>query len=378
MKFLAHNFRDKTFGLKDAKYEEGAADTVKNYCTLLRYNGLIKFCRYKQNPLDMAGCGLTNGKDKDYDTTKSKEVSNTINALHALGFVERNNRDVSITDFGYEFADAEYGQDLMQKIIFKAVLSYGPEIGILSELESYRKGQEFSINSLKIGYPNSEEQVHYNNVLVSLSSGSEKDSMTRTKSCLLAWLTAAGVIEPVGAASVSSSGPSHLRYRDFLNGPLRNKGSYRLSMDIGGIFKKLGEVTRPLDYDNLTKLTKALRENNQELIRKATLKYETVIKNRRFAILFLLNDSFKKGREISYTAVKNVMLSRSDLFVVNKDSFDSTLKKEMSIANIAGIPYSKSVRDGELYFHAKNSVNFHELSKNAPADVIGVLKSFIY
>ena len=80
----------RPFSLKDVKFDRNAIN-IHQYCTLLKEDELVgKYCRFKENPLDDAGCSITNGVLSD--TTKSKEVSNTINAMHALGFVERVGR----------------------------------------------------------------------------------------------------------------------------------------------------------------------------------------------------------------------------------------------------------------------------------------------
>lgn len=190
-------FGDRNFTLNDIKFVR-EEENIHKYCPLLRAASLIgsPSCRFKSNPLDEAGCALTNGLNVDF--TKSKEVSNTINALHALGFVERDNKTSHLTDKGIIFADTEYNSAEMSRIIHDAVIKYGPVVGLLSQIPSrHEKGCRFNTNDLTIGYPDTNEVAYIDGNLVKISSGSKSDSNIRTKSCLLAWLTTAGYIRPV-------------------------------------------------------------------------------------------------------------------------------------------------------------------------------------
>ena len=117
VKYINAAFRTQVFSLSDVKYNKNN-DNVHNYCSLLVNSGLgIFYCPYLQNPLSEAGCNMTNGVNSD--STKSKEASNTINALHALGFVSRKRRDITLTDLGKQFAAAQYDTDEMRVIIQK-------------------------------------------------------------------------------------------------------------------------------------------------------------------------------------------------------------------------------------------------------------------
>ena len=74
----SHKFKniETTFNMKELKFDPEKLN-IHQFCSNLVENETmnLKYCPYKENPLDPAGCSLTNGVDAD--TTKSKEISNT-------------------------------------------------------------------------------------------------------------------------------------------------------------------------------------------------------------------------------------------------------------------------------------------------------------
>ena len=358
------------FNLKDVKFDRNGIN-IHQYCTLLKEDELVgKYCRFKENPLDDAGCSITNGVLSD--TTKSKEISNTINAMHALGFVERVGRKVRITPFGVRFAKAEYGTADMQAIIKKAVLNYGPIVGVMYGLSKYKPGDTVNVSEINVGYPSPTEFVEYNGSMVELSAGSTQDSNTRTKSCILAWLTQGGYIKPVHFKPSDSPYP-HIAYRDYINSEHRMGQVYEI------IEFPYTEITdRPLNYDNLTKMNFCLRENGQSVVREATMYYETIIKNRRFAILFLLNLAFQNKTAIALSDIIDVMKEDKGKFVVSEEDLEETISTEIEIAFMAGIPYVGRYMNGKLYLQPTKGLNLKELEVGAPQDVINFLKQYSY
>ena len=360
----------KPFNLKDVKFDRNAIN-IHQYCTLLKEDELVgKYCRFKENPLDDAGCSITNGVLSD--TTKSKEVSNTINAMHALGFVERVGRKVRITSFGVRFSIAEYGTADMQAIIKKAVLNYGPVVGVMYGLSRYNPGDTFNVSEINVGYPSPTEFVEYNGSMVELSAGSTQDSNTRTKSCILAWLTQGGYIKPVHFKPADSPYP-HIAYRDYINSEHRMGQVYEIIE-----FPNTEITDRPLNYDNLTKMNFCLRENGQSVVREATMFYETIIKNRRFAILYLLNLAFQNNTAVALSDIIDVMKEDKSKFVVSEEDLEETISTEIEIAFMAGIPYIGRYMNGKLYLQPTKGLNLEELEVGAPQDVINFLNQYSY
>lgn len=372
VKFIYSKFGSYTeFSLRSVKFKR-EEQNIHEFCSLLVDSPLdTKYCPYKQNPLDDAGCALTNGVNED--STKSKEVSNTINALHALGFVNRNDRKVKITPFGIKFSNSEYGSKEMQDIIKQAVLNYGPIVGVLKQIIDIADSKGyFNSANIQVGYPNTKEIVSYNHCNVTLSSGSQKDSNTRTRSCLLAWLTTAGFIKPKDLESIPKEKYPHSFYKDFLNQSHRGDRLYQL------IEKPVFDnfiTQRPLDYSNLTKLTAALRENNQDVVREATLKYEPKINNRRFALLYILNKAFQKGTTVLFDNILTFFHLHYDSFVITDDNLSSVVQNELEIANMAGIPFDTINNDGQIFIKPLTGINIDELSIGAPKEIINILEN---
>ena len=290
--------------------------------------------------------------------------------MHALGFVEREGRKVRITSFGVSFAKTKYGTADMQAIIKKAVLNYGPIIGVIYSLSKYVPGEIFNISEINVGYPSPTEFVDYNGSVVELSAGSTQDSNTRTKSCILAWLTQGGYIKPVNFTPSKSPYP-HIAYRDYINSEHRMGQMYEIIE-----FPNTNITDRPLNYDNLTKMNFCLRENGQSIVREATMYYEAKIKNRRFAILYLLNLAFQHKTAVALSDIIDVMKEDKSKFVVSEIDLEETISTEVEIAFMAGIPYVWRNMNGKLYLQPIKGLNMKELEVGAPEDVINFLKQY--
>jgi hypothetical protein len=359
----------KPFNLKDVKFDRDG-ENIHSFCTLLREDDIAgHYCRFKENPLDDAGCSITNGVLSD--STKSKEVSNTINAMHALGFVERDGRKIRITSFGYKFSVTKYDSEEMYHIIKKAVQNYGPIVGVLSWLQRhYNIGDKFNTNDIKVGYPEPEEYVEYNGERVLLSTGSTQDTNTRTRSCILAWLTSAGFVKPANVRPSDSPYPQ-IAYRDYINKEHRMEQVYEI-ID----FPSVETTEHPLNYDNLTKMNFCLRENGMMSVRDATRYYEEIIKNRRFAILYLLNMAYENNTTIAIDDMIKIMRTYPNLFVVSDYDLEYTINTEIEIAFMAGIPYVLRIIGGKSRLQPIKRLNIKELIVGAPEILVNTLKQY--
>lgn len=359
----------KPFNLKDVKFDRDS-ENIHSYCTLLKKDDIAGYyCRFKENPLDDAGCSITNGVLSD--STKSKEVSNTINAMHALGFVERIGRKIRITSSGYKFSITKYDTKEMHLIIKRAVQNYGPVVGVLSWLErNYKVGDKFNISNIRVGYPEPEEYVEHNGERVLLSAGSTQDTNTRTKSCIVAWLTTAGFIKPVNIKPSDSPYPQ-IAYRDYINKEHRMEQIYEILE-----FSSVEMTEHPLNYDNLTKMNFCLRENGMMSVREATRYYEEIIKNRRFAILYLLNMAYENETAIAVDEIIEIMRANPNLFVVSDYDLEETINTEIEIAFMAGIPFVLRIINGQSRLQPIKGLNIKELEVGAPQKLINTLNEY--
>lgn len=373
-KFISSKYNiGEQFNMKDIKYNP-QENNILNHCNLLKSNSFlnIKYCPYKDNPLNTSGCSLTNGVNDD--TTKSKEISNTVNALDSLGFLYRRKRNIEITHQGLLFAKTEYNSIEMLQIIRKAVSGYGMFIGFLAQIKLLGKNS-FDTNEITLGYPNSNEKILYEGNSIIISSGSESDSNTRTKSCLLAWGISCGFFIPENLDNDSYDADTIYQEvtRNYTLAKKRNLRKYKIKNFPDYLFNGNHIVTKPLDYNNLTKNTGALRENNQAKIRELTLKVEPKIKNRRYAIIYALNKAYLEKTTLDFDSLIDFLNNYPDLFIVNQESFDDVMYSELNIAFMVGTPFSIGI-DNEL--KPLVGVDMSEVNLGAPADLINVMNKF--
>lgn len=373
-KFINNNYgTSKSFRMNDIKFNSKTIN-IHAVCELLvtKKSLGLRYCPYKEkNPLSVSGCGLTNGVLQD--TTKSKEVSNTVNALDGLGLISRTKNDLILTDLGKAFAETSYNTAAMHKIIVKAVLNYGMFVGFLAQIKFNFSGKTFNTDELFVGYPTPKEEIIINGRKIVISSGSEKDSNVRTKSCLLAWATTAGFIQPVNLTTKVRVEFAHVDLSDYLLQSNRSLQYYKI-IDIPDTLFNNGFITsKPLDYNNLTKNIGALRENNQKESREITMQMEAKIKNRRFAILYSLNQAFSKKVAVNLESLIRFLILYEDEFIVDKTSFQKVMNIELSIAYMAGIPFLLQ-KDKTLI--PLTGLNLSELNLNVPTRILNIVKSF--
>jgi hypothetical protein len=371
-KFILNTFGvDVMFRMSEIKYDDSAIN-IHSFCDILTVNAAlgIKFCPYKENPLSKSGCSLTNGKLED--TTKSKEVSNTVNALHALGFINRIGNNVSLTKEGAAFANEPFSSKSILPIIQFAVLNYGLFVGLMYQIHTLNK-DTFDTDEIIVGYPSANESFLHEGEYITISSGSEGDSNTRTKSCLLAWATTCGFICPIPILSSYDKEMPHVSSSSYILQPNRNLRKYKVMNIPQNLFEGAFITRRPLDYKNLTKNIGALRENNQKQIRELTMLLEPKIQNRRFAVLYLLAKAFVSKKNISLKSIVDFMLQFEELFVIEKQSFFDVMCEEIKIAFISGIPFKLLSNDS---LKPLTGLNLLELKSNAPQELINTLDKY--
>jgi hypothetical protein len=345
---------------------------IHHHCDLLINDQSlgIKYCPYLENPLSEAGCNLTNGVL--FDSTKKKEISNAVNSLDALGFLTRSNRKLKLTKLGFLFAKTSFENPKMHDILVKAVLSYGMCVGVLAQIKALQKNT-FSTDEIFVGYPITDESILENGKLVKISTGSQNDSNTRTKSCILAWLSACGFIIPQQFKKVNNNPKlAHLETLDYILGKSRNLRTYEVFDFPNYIFNTNFIVSNPLDYDNFTKNTGALRENGQQVSREITMKFENIIKNRRLAIVFTLNKAYTKNKKLHFSKLIDFLKLNSN-FIINNQVFLQVMQMELNFANVCGLPFE--IEKG-LILKPLVGANENILHKNAPLEIINYLETF--
>lgn len=372
MKFICDKFTiHDEFRMGDLLFERDSLN-IHAYCTLLKVNKDLdlQYCPFLENELSDAGCYLTKGLLSD--TTKRKEISNTVNSLDALGFLKRTNNNLQITESGFVFANTEYESEQMLTLIRQAVTKYGVCVGLLYKIKQLGI-EKFSTNQIDIGYPETDEHISEFGQLIKISSGAQQDTKTRTKSCILAWFVTAGFIIPDDMIDNVRVNYAHVDSLPYILSSTRNKRNFTIFKFPNNIMKNNFTTLNPLDYNNLTKNIGALRENGISLSRKVSMRFDNIIKNRRFAIIYLLNKTYEKNKKISLNQLINFLLDKEDLFVIQRNSFVNVIESELEIAFLSGIPY---VIETGVIIKPLIGINVNILKENAPVELIEYLDTF--
>src|SRR3989338_9336890 len=184
--YLYKRFENNSFTLNDLKYDALSKHNIHQTCTLLKKLPSIPFktCPYLENHLSKAKCYLTQSKQEDKQ--KSKSASDAFNALEGLGFIKRSSVGGNITALGKEFALIPFDSTKSLEIIKNALLNYGPFVGFLNEIIK-TGGNYVSRSQIQLGYPLTNEKIKTGTSTIILSTGSTKDTITRTRSVLFIW-----------------------------------------------------------------------------------------------------------------------------------------------------------------------------------------------
>ena len=328
--YLLAQFGQGKFSIRDLKYDEGKEFNIHDFspCRLELNNSNYVSCRYLDNPLSPARCALV--QSVEYDPQKSKLASDIMNALDALALVSRQGRYSKLTDLGINFSEEKerYSAN-WESIATKAVLSYGPFVGMLHTAQTQADAEGFfSRSSLEnLGYPRTIENIFINGENVLLSTGSQRDTTTRTRSVLLSFALSTGLI----------SSPDIEDRHAYVMGRRWNANQFKLNTAKNKLVGRM--VSRPLSYNNLTKNTRSLRERGQQSVREATVSFEDKIKNRRVAAIYALSKASESRKKVDFDKLCELLSQHENTFIINKNNFKDIMSNEIKIANIAGVPY---------------------------------------
>ena len=295
--YLNNQFNTGIFNLNDLKYNPEYTYNIHQTCPLLIKSPSVTFkvCPYLENPISKAKCYLTQSVLQK-DTQKSKSVSDTFNALEGLGFIKRVKDGGIITESGRVFISDKYESKNTLPRLREGLLSYGPFIGFLHEISS-KKGCVYK-SGMKLGYPLTNERINDNGMNIPLSTGSTNDTVTRTRSVLFIWATTAGFLLPYGMKKPTDPELWHVEMLRYIK--LKRWPNKYLKIFSESLFTDKIYVDNPLSYDAMTKSTSSLRERNQKEEREITLKYESLIKNRRFALVYGLAKKSEYAQSLSF------------------------------------------------------------------------------
>lgn len=330
------------FSLRDFKFSEADEKNVHNYCKLLEPCVGINCCKFLNNPLDSSKCYAT--QSITGDSTKSKAVSDVGGSLEALGFIVRIGKgEYKISELGKCWAQTEFVSAAWTDIAREAVLSYGPLVGFLSKLRDLN--DEFSYSGIYLGYPKTEEKVEYIGDdgiarIINLSTDSRRDSNTRTVSKIIGWCVTTGLLIPKTTDGVNSSETlPQLKYRDFINKEELTVRTFKKSEITKKLFDNKFTVNNPLSFSRLHKNVGSMRENGEKDLRKATMRNNPKILNRRYVFVKVLNHCSINNIALNFERLIETMKIYEDCFCSPGNNIRDIMASEAEIADIVGIPF---------------------------------------
>lgn len=372
LRYLKARYGEGTFELKGLKYDNDAKINPLMFFPLVAKNPSIGiYDPYLDNPLSPAKFHLT--QSIQYDTQKSKSASECLNALEALGWIERLGNVSKITKMGRIASELSYDDCSMYELMRESVLGYGVFVGFLYKcFKKLEPDNSLNKNSVEIGYKDTHEFILVDGKNVPISTGSQKDTIVRTRSTLFAWAISTGFALPVNHSVPKNKLNWHVETLDEITNKHWGWSKMKMFID-SNIFDGSLIVERPLSYRWMTKSTKALRERGQQNIRDLSLREENKVKNRRYAIVYGLAIAAANSATINYTKYIDQLLKYPNLFVVNQTDFEKVMQIEKDIATVSGIPYIE--KDNIL--RPLTKINVENLIKDAPPEVTKTVEGII-
>ena len=368
LRYLKTRYGTSKFELKGLKYDEEAKVNPLMFFPLAVNNPSIGiYDPYLNNPLSPAKFHLT--QSIQYDTQKSKSASECLNALEALGWIERFNNLSNLTEKGLAIAAYPYEDKNLFKLMRESVLGYGVFVGFLYKCYLNLDINGFIIkNSVEIGYKDTHEFIHFDGRNIPISTGSQKDTIVRTRSTLFAWAISTGFALPANHNIPTNRSKWHVDTLKEITS--KHWGWSKMKMFIDdSLFDGSHFVERPLSYRWMTKSTKALREHGQQNIRNISLQEENKVKNRRYAIVYCLALCSRENIGLNYDKFIDQLLKYPDLFVVSNNEFKPVMQIEKDIAVVSGIPF---VEKGNI-LKPLTKISIENLTKDAPLEVIKII-----
>ncbi len=362
LKTTLNNFGKDGFLISDVRYDEEAEDNILNHCELLEENLGIKYCPFLDNPLNDSKCYAT--QSLNYDTTKAKAASSVVRAWEALGFAKFIDGKFIITPIGKEFTELDFNRKEWFDIVRRSILSYGPITGYL--WDALKKGESFNSSKLYVSYPITNDPIE-------LSTSSTKDSNTRTVSLLTSWCIQAGLIEPKNNRNQNEVLP-HIYYRDTINAKRLTIRKFKLTSFAKEYLGRVPYVENPLSYINLNKNVGSLRERNSEDIRNVTQQYNSIILNRRFAIIYILNNS---DGEVPFDNLISLFNKYYKEFFLPNSKVEEILQSELAICLLAGLLLKYKEVNNRLYIERCSKVNNEVLMFEAPSKIIKLSEKMV-
>ena len=286
-----------------------------------------------------------------------KQTSSVVRAWEALGLVKPINNKFQLSPRGIDLVNTNFESEKWFKIIQRSILSYGPIIGYLQD--ALEEGESFEFSKLFISYPLTEEPME-------LSTYSTKDSNTRTVSMLTSWCIQGGLITPLAVEGEGNQLP-HLAYRNIINEKRLTTRKFTITSYAKNYIENVPYVDNPLSYKNLNKNVGSLREKNSANIRNRTQEFNSIILNRRFAILYVLNNI---NNSILFSNLIALFKRHCNVFFLPNSNIESVLQSELGICKLSGLILKYNMIDNDLCIKRCSNINNEIISFEAPEGII--------
>lgn len=333
LQYVSYHWGDGPYEIKNFKFDATKSPDIHDFSPCLSTEYGFRSCRYLENPSSLAGCGLVNSLVED--TQKSKNASDVFNGLDGLGFITRKGNTATITALGKRFISASRDSAEWELVAREGAQNYGPFVGLTYLASLFPKDQKWSRSQVRLGFSETGEEVAFDGEMVTLSTGSQSDTITRSRSSIISWGVASGYFIPNRFIQKLNDKPSQVQFQEYLMAASLADGFW----NTGLVYEQsTAVVNRPLSYHQLVKSIRSLRENGQESQRNASIQWESAIKNRRLAIAYALNESAVLDKPLIFSEFVNELSQMPD-FVINKAEMASVLGTELQNAFVIGTPY---------------------------------------
>jgi hypothetical protein len=368
LQYVSHHWGDGPYEIKNFKFDATKSPDIHDFSPCLSTEYGFRSCRYLENPSSLAGCGLVNSLVED--TQKSKNASDVFNALDGLGFTTRKGNLATITDLGKKFIGASRDSEAWEQIAREGAQNYGPFAGLIYLTSQFPDNEKWVRGQINLGFSETGEEVYFKGEAVTLSTGSQSDTITRSRSSIINWGVASGYFIPNRYLEKLTDDPAQVQFKDYLMAASLTDGFWNTKRVYD---ENSAEVKRPLSYNQLVKSIRSLRENGQEAQRNASLEWETVIKNRRLAIAYALNQSASLGKPLIFSEFVSKLSNMPD-YVIDKTELSSTIVAELGNAFVIGTPYK--VLSGNL-LQGVRTVDLDVLGSGADQKITDQLENLV-
>ena len=371
LKYLADRFGKGNFTLREAQFDAKADKSIHDHCPLLVKVRASRspVCPFLKNPLNPAKCELTQSLQRD--TQKLKSVGDAVNALEALGFVDRHEGKFSVNNVGLRIAQLDYFAREYLEELRKQAKGYGLFLGFLFLARNLSHNNVVRRDALKevLGFPETgdflTQKTLFGKETIRVSTGCTADTRSRTTSLLLKWGLTLGYLSLTRSLKLIEDVNVHVATLDTIKKRILAK---EITTKIPESVFKGTYVPRPIEYSFLNPDPRARRDLSKKE-REASMKMDEKVKNRRLAIINALSSAFKRNKSLDYSEFKDELKGRNN-FVIDAENYDNAMNLELKTVVLAGALWEAVESGTEMILKPISHVDESVLRRNVPKRVL--------